>query len=91
MTFPDDLPSLIEYRTGDQVLRTFPHRPVEAISSSGDTNAKWIRPQIPIGATGWRLAHETEWRPMKAIPASWLPFLNRPKGSAMDFRKEGRE
>jgi hypothetical protein len=74
---PDSLPWMIEWRVGKVVLTSLPRRAVESISSSGDTNADIVRPQIPMGCTGWRLPDEPEWRKMGELPKEWMPFLNR--------------
>ncbi len=77
MTYPDDLPYMLEYRCGSVVLTTLPRTPVVNISTSGDTNAKIVKPNIPYGVTGWRRCGEMEWRPLSELPAEWMPFLNR--------------
>lgn len=93
MILPDDLPHIIEWRMSysqramtDIVLHSLPRAPVVAIGSSGVTNAAIVRPQIPYGARGWRVTGETAWRQIKDIPKHWLPFVNRPRPSEMDFR-----
>lgn len=96
--FPDDLPHILHYRLpsktripgtfdrGVTVKITLPRSPVRSISTSGVTNVPEICPTIPVGADAWRVAGG-EWRPMSEIPAAWRPFLDRPRGSEMDYRK----
>jgi len=98
MTFPDDLPLVVVYRLGSYPDRdrklapitkcTYPRRPVVSISTSGNTDAAMICPRIPHGCTGWRLLTDAEddWKPVEALPPHWLPFLNRERGTFMDFR-----
>ena len=86
MTFPDDLPHMLEYRVGCTVRTALPRRPVQSISSSGQDDAALVCPQIPYGATAWRRATEETWHPMRELPEAWLPFLNRERPSPMDFR-----
>lgn len=91
MVFPDDLPAILEYRLGPVLIRALPRRPVAFVGSSGKTNATDICPQIPYGATGWRLVTEEEWRPLETLPASWMPFLNRERGTQHDPRPKRAE
>lgn len=84
--FPPGLPSILEYCCGPVVLYALPRTPVEFVSSSGKTTAALVKPTIPTGATGWRLSRQTEWRPLSELPTSWLPFLNRRRGTVMDPR-----
>lgn len=91
MDFPADLPGILHYRVGATVRATLPRTPVVYVSSSGSTNAATVCPCIPLGATGWRLAGEREWKPLSALPAAWMPFLNRARGSAMDPRPAMKE
>jgi hypothetical protein len=86
MNLPDDLPFMIDYLVGKVVLTTLPRRPVSPISTSGDTDAKIVRPQIPYGTTAWRRTGETVWRSLSAIPKHWLPFLDRQRGTEWDCR-----
>lgn len=86
MNFPPDLPNILEYRCGDTIRTTLPRRPVESVSTSGKTTAAIVCPQIPYGCTGWRKVGEEAWRMLDTIPASWKPFLQRERPSAMDFR-----
>ena len=87
MDFPDDLPGMLEYRmTSGIVLTALPRRPVETVGSSGRNTAPIVKPTIPHGANAWRRATETEWRPLSTLPAAWLPFLNRQRGTVMDPR-----
>lgn len=91
MTFPDDLPGFIEYRVGDTVRTALPRRPVQSISSSGATDAALVCPQIPIGAEAWRVPPATSWSKLSDLPAAWLPFLNRERGTVMDSRPRRTE
>lgn len=86
VTFPDDLPEILFYRCGNTCLPTLPRTPVRSVGTSGKTDAAQVCPQIPLGATGWMLSLDTAWRPMSTLPARWMEFLNRKRGSAMDFR-----
>jgi hypothetical protein len=102
VVFPDDLPSVIVWllntypdmtgqnggRPCDVVLASYPRRQVESISSSGDTNADTVRPQMPYGWKGWRLLGETVWHGLMEIPPAWLPFLDREKETPMDPRTD---
>jgi hypothetical protein len=85
MIFPDDLPHILEYRVGDTIRATLPRRHVEYVSSSGDTNANEICPQIPFGADAVRRIGGP-WRKLSALPKAWLPFLYRQRPSEMDPR-----
>lgn len=93
MKFPDDLPDIIAYRMGPPgdprpiVQYALPRTKIEALGSSGKTNAAEVCPMIPYGAQAWQRVTETEWRPLDTIPKAWLPFLNRSRPSEMDFRK----
>jgi len=86
MDFPASLPWMLEYRTGSVVMTTLCRRPVRFISTSGDTDAKIVTPQIPVGCDGWRRIGETEWHPLSDIPEEWMPFLQRERGTALDPR-----
>jgi hypothetical protein len=86
-SFPDDLPWMIEYRCGGTVRTALPRRPVEAVSTSGDTNARIVCPTIPHGCTGWRLPGNLCWRKLESLPPHWLPFLNRERGTWLDPRR----
>lgn len=88
MDLPDDLPGIIEYRCGPVVRHALPRTPVSCYSSSGRTNAPEVCPTIPIGATAWRLASDTQWRKWSELPKHWLPFLQRKRGTVMDPRSE---
>jgi hypothetical protein len=85
MTFPPDLPWLIEYRLDFAVLTAMPRKPVEFIGSSGATNAAQVCPRIPYGARAWRVPGGP-WRPLSEMPKDWLPFVNRERGTEMDPR-----
>lgn len=87
MTFPDDLPGILEYRCGVVIRHALPRTPVETLGSSGKTTAPWVCPTIPIGADAWRLVTETEWHPLDTLPKAWMPFLNRERPSPMDPRQ----
>lgn len=91
VTFPDDLPWMLWYRTRYTVLPTLPRKPVAFIGSSGDTNAHVVRPQIPYGATHWRVGDGDTWKPISELPARWLPFLDRTRPSQMDPRPKLEE
>jgi hypothetical protein len=86
MIYPDDLPHMLEYRLEYAVVTTLCRTPVRSISTSGDTNARIVKPRIPLGCTGWRKVGETTWRPLDTIPPNWMPFLNRERPSEMDPR-----
>lgn len=86
MEFPAGLPSIIEYAVGCTVRYALPRTKVSYVSSNGQTNAPFVCPTIPYGATGWRLSHQSEWRPLSELPEPWLPFLNRQRPSDMDCR-----
>lgn len=83
--FPADLPWLIFWKCGNTDRPALPRRPVSNVSTSGVTDADEVCPQIPYGATAWRLPGGT-WQPIETIPAAWLPFLNRQRPGPMDFR-----
>ncbi len=85
MTFPPDLPWIVEYRVGCTVRGALPRRRVESISSSGETNARIVCPTIPYGADAWRVAGG-DWQPLESIPEAWRPFLMRQRGTLMDPR-----
>jgi len=87
MTYPDDLPHMLEYRVGTVVLTTLCRRPVEYISTSGDTNADIVRPRIPFGCDGWRRVGTRLWQPLSTLPKEWMPFLNRERPGPLDPRK----
>ena len=92
MNFPDDLPEIMEYLTrSGTAIYTLPRTPVETISSSGKTNACYVCPEIPYGAIGWRRVWEKEWHVMEDIPAEWMPFLQRERGTQMDPRSKHHE
>ncbi len=91
MNFPADLPEILEYRLGVVLIRALPRRPVFYVGSSGKTNATEVCPRIPHGATGWRLTTEEEWKPLDTLPAAWMPFLNRERGTQMDPRPKRLE
>lgn len=84
---PDGLPWIIFYRLGDLVKSALPRTPVMFVGSNGGTNAAIVCPQIPSGATGWQLAGETLWKPLRDLPPEWLPFLNRRRGTRHDPRR----
>ena len=86
MNFPPDLPEIIEYATGPVSRYALPRKPVEFVSSSGKTTAAQVCPQIPYGASAWRLTCNHEWRPLSELPKHWLPFLQRARPSVMDPR-----
>jgi hypothetical protein len=86
LTFPEDLPWMIEYRVGSTVRITLPRVPVHYVSSSGSTDAAIVCPRIPLGCTGWRRAGELAWRSLKDVPRAWMPFLDRERGTEMDPR-----
>lgn len=95
MTFPDDLPWMVEWRMngpGERpcVLSSLPRRPVTAQGTSGKTDACIVRPQFPAGANAWRLPGR-EWQSLAAIPKHWMPFLDRKRESALDFRPKNEE
>jgi hypothetical protein len=85
MDYPDDLPWIIYWRTRVP-LQSLPRRVVTSISTSGVTDANIVRPQIPYGASGWRLRDDQPWQPMDSLPKHWLPFLDRERGTALDPR-----
>lgn len=87
MSLPADLPDILYYRVGRTVRVTLPRRPVEYVSTSGVTNAHQVCPQIPYGADAWQVAGGP-WRPLSEIPAHWLPYLQRERGTAHDSRKK---
>lgn len=91
MIYPADLPNVIEYRCGKTVRISLPRQPVKYISTSGNTNAAQICPMIPYGCDGWRLSADKDWRPLKTIPAHWMPFLNRERGTELDPRPKKAE
>jgi hypothetical protein len=86
MTYPPDLPWMLEYRVGATVIMTLPRRPVFFISSSGATDAAIVHPQIPYGCTGWRRVGEEAWRALETLPDHWRPFLQRERGTELDPR-----
>lgn len=92
---PKDLPEVLVYRLSWSkfykswiTLATYPHRPVKFISSSGNTNASTVRPRIPHGCTAWRLLTDPPdlWRKLDSLPSSWMPFLQRERGTLHDPR-----
>jgi hypothetical protein len=85
VTFPEGLPWQLEYRVGETVRVTLPRRPVQSVSTSGKTDADEVCPQIPLGADAWRRP-DGPWQSLDAIPPAWLPFLQRERPSALDYR-----
>ncbi len=84
---PADLPPIVYWRMASRIaLTSLPHEPVRYISTSGNTNANIVRPQVPFGATGWRTRDDEPWKPLAEIPPEWLPFFDRPRPSEMDPR-----
>lgn len=86
MNFPSDLPWILEYRVGTVILTTLPRRHVQSVGTSGNSDAAVVRPRIPLGCDGWRRRGETQWHALDQLPKDWLPFLNRERGTEMDFR-----
>jgi hypothetical protein len=86
MTFPADLPGIIEYRNSVGIIRQLPRTKAESVGGNGNTNANVIHPTIPPGVTAWRVPPSIDWLPLDQLPPHWMPFLNRRRGSAMDPR-----
>lgn len=86
---PDDLPWTIYWRVGKVVLVSLPRKAVSFVSTSGCTNAANVRPNIPHGADAWRIAG-CSWRPIPDIPARWMSFLERERGTEHDPRPKGK-